>query len=425
LISWQAPVAAGPIIGRLVVPGSKSASARSLLLAALADRPAQLTGVLDSRDTSLMCAGLSTLGASFDDHGGGLIGVSPISAVRGGGQVDVGLAGTVLRFLPPVAVLAEAPTRFSGDAAASKRPVAPLLSALASLGATVSQPFAVPFDIAGGPRFTGGSVTIDASASSQFISALLLAGARYPDGIIVRHVGASLPSRPHIEMTCTMLRRRGVLVNQPDESTWQVSPTAISGTDDVVEPDLTNAATLLAAAVITGGALTTAWPADSVQASAALAAVLEAFGASLTYTETAQGRELTVSGSGVQGAEVDLQAVSELTPVAAALAAVATSPSLIRGVGHIRGHETDRLSALATELSALGVTAVETADGLRITPRRRHGGVFHTYADHRMAHAGALLGLVTPGVVLDDVACTTKTLPDFPGLWAGLVEGTS
>jgi len=424
LSSWAALVAAGPITANVVVPGSKSASARALVLASLATQPTTLTGVLDSRDTALMRAGLTSLGAAFTDLGDNQLRVHPFGAVTGGQTIDIGLAGTVLRFLPPIAVLASAPTSFIGDPAAAARPVAPLLAALAALGAEVSNPPALPFSIAGSPAFRGGRVELDASASSQFISALLLAGARYTGGIQLRHIGATLPSRPHIDMTCTMLARHGVQVRQPDEFTWTVSPGPITGLDAVVEPDLTNAATLLAAALITGGKITTAWPADSVQAADALADVLAAFGANLAYAETATGRELSVSGQQVHGAEVDLHAVSELTPVAAALAAVADGPSVIHGVAHIRGHETDRLAALATELGKLGVRVTETADGLRITPGPRHGGVFKTYADHRMAHAGALIGLVTPGVELDDVSCTTKTLPDFPGLWAQLVAGS-
>lgn len=420
--SWPAPVASGPVTGRVVVPGSKSASARALMLAAIADGASRLIGVLDSRDTVLMKAGLTTLGAQFSELPDGALLVEPIDLAAGGGTIDVGLAGTVLRFLPAVAVLADQPTHFVGDAAATARPVAPLLDALATAGAWVSTPRRLPFSVAGGPAFHGGNVDLDASGSSQFVSALLLAGARYHDGIRVHHTGQSLPSRPHIAMTGIMLARHGVLVDSPDERTWRVDPGPIRAVDEVVEPDLTNAASLLAAAVITGGTLTTAWPSDSVQAADDLAGVLSAFGGVLEYHTTETGRELTVTGSGARGAEVNLHAVSELTPVAAALAAVADGPSLIRGVAHIRGHETDRLKALATELNKLGTRVRETADGLVIEPGRRHGATFATYADHRMAHAGALIGLVTPGVELDDVACTTKTLPDFPGLWTHLVK---
>lgn len=407
------------------VPGSKSASARSLLLAALADRPATLTGVLDSRDTTLMRAGLAALGASFTDLDQGRLRVGPIGEVKGGADIDIGLAGTVLRFLPPVAALSGEPTRFYGDSAAASRPVAPLLAALADLGAQISQPYALPFTVVGGPGFRGGQVQIDASASSQFVSALLLVGARYAGGISIRHSGTSLPSLPHIEMTCTMLAEHGVEVVRDAAFSWRIEPTPIKAVDAQVEPDLTNAATMLAAALVTGGELTTPWPRNSVQAADQLAEVLAAFGADLSYTDTATGRELTLRGNGVRGAQVDLQAVSELTPVAAALAAVADGPSHIHSVAHIRGHETDRLAALATELTKTGTGVSETADGLVITPRPRHGAVFNTYGDHRMAHAGALIGLVTPGIELDDVSCTTKTLPDFPRMWSRLLTGVA
>jgi 3-phosphoshikimate 1-carboxyvinyltransferase len=424
LTAWAAPVASAPVSGTVVLPGSKSASARSLLLAAVADGTSRLTGVLDSRDTVLMRAALTSLGATITDLPDGTLQVDGAVAVHGGSAIDCGLAGTVLRFLPPLATLAAGPTTFVGDAAASARPVEPLLAALATLGAQVSRPYRLPFSVAGRPGFAGGRVELDASGSSQFVSALLLAGPRFADGIEVRHTGPSLPSAPHIEMTCTLLRRRGVEVTRTAATSWRVAPGRVAALDEQVEPDLTNAATFLAAAMVTRGGLTTAWPVDSVQPADQLAGVLAAFGATLSCATSPTGRELSVSApDGVHGADVDLREVSEFTPVAAALAAVADGPSRIRGVGHIRGHETDRLAALAAELARLGVGVSETADGLVVTPHPRRGGVFRTYGDHRMAHAGALVGLVTPGVQLDDVDCTTKTLPDFPGLWRRLLEG--
>jgi len=431
---WLAPLAAGPVRGEVRVPGSKSASARSLLLAALAEAPSTLSGVLASRDTSLIRAGLTTLGACFDEADDQLH-VTPAAEILGGGRIDCGLAGTVMRFLPPVAALADQPTRFFGDPAASQRPMAPLLGALAELGAEVSAPWQLPFSVAGG-RFRGGDVSLDASGSSQFISALLLSGARFPDGITVTHrpaeegpvpfsagtAGATLPSLPHIAMTVALLSRRGVDAAQTGPTSWQVSPGPIAALDEAVEPDLTNAATLLASALVTGGELTTAWP-DGVQADDELAGVLEAFGARLSYSTGPDGaRQLTVSGAdGLRGADLDLSKVSELTPVAAALAALAPQPSRLRGVAHIRGHETDRLAALSTGLSELGADVRQTEDGLAFGPSRLHGGGFATHADHRLAHAAALVGLVVPGVMLDDVACTTKTLPDFPGIWTALI----
>lgn len=419
---WQAPLAAAPVTGEVTVPGSKSTSARSLLLAALATGPSLLRGVLRARDTDLMRDGLARLGVRFADLDDDTLRVDPPEAFRGGAVIDVGLAGTVMRFLPPIAALTAPATRFVGDRAAGDRPVAPLLGALADLGAQVSRPYRVPFEVCGGPEVRGGTVSLDASQSSQFVSGLLLVGARLPAGLTVRHTGEALPSVPHIEMTARMLADRGVRVDRLSPTSWQVHPGPIAAVDERVEPDLTNAASLLAAALVTGGRLSTAWPEGSRQGADALAAALAAFGAEIDYHGAGATRRIAVQGPGrLSGADLDLHATSELTPVVAALAALAEGPSTIRGVAHIRGHETDRLAALERELNGRGARVRQTDDGLHIEPAPLHGGVFHTYADHRLAHAGALLGLAVPGVELDDVACTTKTLPAFPTLWSELV----
>ncbi|MEA5052158.1 MAG: 3-phosphoshikimate 1-carboxyvinyltransferase [Propionicimonas sp.] len=419
MTAWEAPLAAAPVSGRLTVPGSKSTTARAYLLAGLADSPSLLHGALEARDTRLMRTGLTRLGVAFEDTEDGAVRVTPPPQFHGGGTIDVGLAGTAMRFLPPIAALVAPATRFVGDPEAAARPVAPLLQALADLGADVSGPHRLPFSV-GGP-IRGGRVTLDSSASSQFVSGLLLAGVRYRDGVVVEHTGGPLPSLPHIQMTVSMLTRRGARVEQPAPLVWQVYPGAITGVVEHIEPDLTTAASLLAAAVITGGELTTVWPQDSLQAGDALAAALAAFGTDLRYQDTADGRTLTVTGpERLSGVDLDLHEVSELTPVVAALAAAASTRSVIRGVGHIRGHETDRLAALEIELAALGANVRQSTDGLEFSPGALHGGVFHTWGDHRLAHAGALLGLITPGVVLDDVSCTTKTLPDFVALWSEL-----
>ncbi len=415
MIPWEAPVATGPVEATVAVPGSKSASARALILAALADGPGEVVGLLSARDTHLMRAALQSLGARIVNLEPGRVGVTPLGEVAGGATIDCGLSGTVMRFVPPLAALASADTFFHGDPGAQARPVAPLLGALAELGARVSGE-RLPFTV-GGP-IRGGRVSLDSSASSQFVSALLLAGCRYPGGLEIEHRGGSLPSLPHIAMTVSMLAERGVAVAATGQASWAVAEGAPAARIDHIEPDLTNAATLAAAAVITGGRVRTLWPATSVQAGAALLEVLAAFGADCRR----DGDHVTVTGgAGPIGADVDLHQVSEITCVAAALAALATGGSRISGVAHIRGHETDRLAALAREINALGGRVTETPDGLLIKPVPLRGGTFHTYADHRMAHAGALLGLRVPGVVLDDVGCTTKTLPDFPTLWRGLV----
>lgn len=421
MIPWDAPVSLGPIQATVTVPGSKSASARAYLLAALADGTSELSGVLDARDTLLMRAALVALGVRFSDTGSGSVIVEPPMAFTGGGVVECGLSGTVMRFVPAMAILASGTTRFRGDAGAEKRPVAPLLAALAELGAEI-EGTSLPFSVTGRPDFPGGEVYIDSSASSQFISALLLAGCRYAKGVVVHHRGPTLPSRPHLEMTVTMLRARGVQVSQIDTDSWEVHPGRIRAVTERVEPDLTNAATFAAAALVTRGRVTTAWPEISLQAAGALLDVLAAFGATITR----HGHEVTVDGSaGLSGADVDLHQVSEITCAVAALAALSEGPTTIRGVAHVRGHETDRLAALETEINRLGGRVSQTTDGLHIQPTALSGGPFRTYADHRMAHAGALIGLVTPGVQLDDVSCTSKTLPDFPGLWTRMLQETS
>jgi 3-phosphoshikimate 1-carboxyvinyltransferase len=217
-----------------------------------------------------------------------------------------------------------------------------------------------------------------------------------------------------------VLRTSGVDARETAPGVWQVAPGAIQGGEYLVEPDLSNAAPFLAAALVTGGSVTIPrWPATTTQAGDALRDLLAEMGAEVRLDR----HGLTVAGTGrIRGLTADLHDVGELTPVLAALAALADSPSELSGIGHLRGHETDRLAALSTELTNLGGDVVEESDGLAIRPRPLHGGTWHAYADHRMATAGAVLGLVVDGVEIDDIACTTKTLPDFPGMWSALLE---
>ncbi len=409
------------------MPGSKSETNRALVVAALADGPSVVHGALDARDSRLMRGALNALGATIGPLGGEAVEVRPAAALRAPDEpINVGLAGNVLRFVPPVAALALGTTSFVGDPRASERPVAPLLGALRQLGVPVHGD-AVPFDLEGG-HLTGSAVEIDASASSQFVSGLLLSASRFPAGLRLHHLsrtGAEVPSRPHLAMTVETLRRHGVEVDTPDPDTWIVAPGPIAALDEHIAPDLTNAAVFLAAAAVTGGEVSVPrWPLTTTQGGDEIRDILTRMGAEVSL-DPATG-VLTSHGTGtLVGIDLDLHAASELTPVVAALAVLAHGTSRITGVAHIRGHETDRLAALHRELTGLGADVDETPDGLVIRGRAAsdlHGGTFHTYADHRMAHAGALLGLVVPGVVLDDVACTSKTLPDFPGMWAELTE---
>jgi 3-phosphoshikimate 1-carboxyvinyltransferase len=262
----------------------------------------------------------------------------------------------------------------------------------------------------------GGQVVLDASGSSQFVSALLLAGARFDRGVDVLHDGKPVPSQPHIDMTVAMLRAHGVEVDDAEPHRWRVAPGPIEPVDHTIEPDLSNAAPFLALAAVTAGSVTVRdWPRETTQAGDALRDLLARMGCTVDLSD----RGLTVTGHGtIAGLDVDLHDVGELTPVVAALCALADGPSYLRGIGHIRGHETDRLAALATELDALGADVVEHADGLELRPSRLHGGMFHAYADHRMAHAGAVLGAAVDGVLVDDVGATAKTFPEFPRVWA-------
>ncbi|SDF74213.1 3-phosphoshikimate 1-carboxyvinyltransferase [Pseudonocardia oroxyli] len=416
---WTAPTPTAPVRGTVSVPGSKSVTNRALLLSGLAHGRSVVHGVPATRDSALMCGALRSLGLTVLVEGDTV--TIDGGTLRGGGTVDCGLAGTVMRFVPPAATLADGPVVFDGDPHARERPMAGVLDALRALGAVVDGD-RLPFVLHGVGGLPGGDVTIDASASSQFVSGLLLSGARFDKGLTVHHDGKPVPSLPHIDMTVAMLREAGVTVADPESSgepnTWRVEPGPIAARTWAVEPDLSNASVFLAAAAATGGEVTvTGWPAESTQPGTEILEVLERMGAAVE----ARAEGMTVRGGDLHGIDVDLHEASELTPTVAALAALADSPSVIRGVAHIRGHETDRLAALRAELSAVGAQVEETEDGLRIRPGTLAGAPWRAYADHRMATAGAIVGLRVPGVTVDDVDCTAKTIPDFPGRWAELV----
>ncbi|WP_239125498.1 3-phosphoshikimate 1-carboxyvinyltransferase [Catellatospora bangladeshensis] len=423
LVPWTAPTAVDAVDAVVRLPGSKSMTARALVLSALGLGPSTLLAPLRARDTELMAAGLRALGSHVSTSDDERWEVRP-RPLAGPAHIDVGLAGTVMRFLPPVAALANGPVTFDGDPRARQRPLGPLLKALRELGAQIeaSAIDGLPLTVHGKGALRGGEVAVDASLSSQLISGLLLAAADFDEGITVRHVGDNpVPSAPHLRMTVQMLRAAGAAVDDGQRDVWHVAPGRLSGRAWQIEPDLSGAAPFFAAALVTGGSVTlTGWPRSSVQPVGRVRELLGALGGGVTLSE----HGLTVTGTGaVKGIDADLSEVGELTPVIAALAALADGPSTLRGVGHIRTHETDRLAALARELTALGARVEETPDGLSITPGPLTGTVFETYDDHRMAHAAAVIGLRVPGVQLSDVACTAKTLPEFPALWSAVVAG--
>ena len=445
---WAAPTTPTPVHATVRVPGSKSQTNRALVLAAVAaaqgNGTSTIGGPLRSRDTNLMIGALRALGIAVDERlreeqkavderlreEQKAVDERLRSTLTVGGRpqpgpdarVDCGLAGTVLRFVPPLAALCTAAVTFDGDEQARARPIAPLLDALRGLGVAIDGT-GLPFVVRGSGAVAGGTIEIDASGSSQFVSGLLLSGAAFDGGLTVEHTGATLPSAPHIAMTVAMLREAGVDVDDSEPNRWRITPGRVAAGHWAIEPDLSSAVPFLAAAVVTGGIVRIeGWPPVSVQPAAQILDILCCLGCIVHQSDT----YLEVHGSRFyDGIDYDLGAVGELTPAVAALAALASPGSVSRltGVAHLRGHETDRLAALRAEINGLGGRCEQTPDGLVITAEPLHAGTWHSYADHRMAMAGAIVGLRVPEVTVDDIATTAKTLPEFPRLWAQMLSG--
>ena len=418
--AWAAPLAKSAISGQISIPGSKSLTNRELVLSALASGPSEILNPLDSRDSSLMIQALKQLGAEIESTPNSLrIKPKPIS---GPAQIDCGLAGTVMRFVPPVAALAEGEVSFDGDVAARSRPMKTTVDSLRALGVEVSGS-GLPFTIHGTGEVVGGELSIDASESSQFVSGLLLVAARFKNGLTLNHIGKTLPSMPHIAMTIDTLAKRGVKVSKLSETSWQIKPGEISGRTVEIEPDLSNAGPFMAAALVAGGQVTIEnWPTSTTQVGNDFVSLLTLMGGKVSRS----GTGMSVTGTGeINGIEIDLSSAGELTPVIAALAALAKSKSVISGVAHLRGHETNRLKALVDEINSIGGRATETQDGLIIEPADLRGGLWRTYGDHRMATAGAIIGLRVPGIEIEDITVTSKTMPGFELLWSKMLGATS
>ena len=418
---WPAPFRGRtPVHAHVRIPGSKSVTNRALILASLATSPSTIRKPLISRDSELMSAGLSALGISITGSDEAWQ-ITP-APLRGPARVDVGNAGTVMRFLPPLAAFAQGDISFDGDPRSYERPLGPVIKALEELGIEIEHGgrYSLPMVVKARGKVKGGALTIDASASSQFLSALLLVAPSMEEGVTVTHRGGALPSMPHIEMTVAMLRDFGAdVIVDPAAQTWSVKAGVLHGKDLVIEPDLSNASPFLSIAMVCGGSITISdWPRATTQPGDQLRDIFTQMGATVELND--DGLTLT-GGSSIHGIDIDLHDVGELTPSIAALATLADSPSHLRGIGHLRLHETDRLAALTREINSLGGNVVEEETALHITPAPLHAGVFHTYEDHRLATAGAVIGLVTPGIEVENVATTRKTLPDFPGLWNSLV----
>jgi 3-phosphoshikimate 1-carboxyvinyltransferase len=431
MTNWSAPYRGGltsvgePINAKITIPGSKSATNRALILAAIAKTPSRLRKPLSSRDADLMVKGLQSLGCKIDEIKTELgfdYQITP-QKLSGPTQIDVGNAGTVMRFLPPIASLATGLVHFDGDARSHERPLEPVIKALEKLGASIEHgnKYRLPLTIKGSGEIKGGEVEVDASASSQFISALMLLGPATKNGLTIKNIGKTLPSMPHIEMTIQMLRQFGATV-EVNENSWIVKAGDLLGQDLTIEPDLSNAAPFMAAAMICGGSVEIIdWPKSTSQPGDQLRDIFAKMGAKVE-----QSREgLKISGSGnINGIDIDLHDVGELTPSIAAVAALASSPSTLRGIAHLRLHETDRLAALASEINNLGGDVTEGPGELLIKPAELVASqIFKSYEDHRMATAGAIMGLAVKDLIVENIETTKKTLPDFPGMWQEMLNG--
>ena len=431
MTNWSAPFRGGltaigePINAKISIPGSKSATNRALILAAIAKSPSRLRKPLSSRDADLMVKGLQSLGCEIDEiktEQGFDYQITP-QKLSGPTQIDVGNAGTVMRFLPPIASLATGLVHFDGDARSHERPLEPVIKALEQLGASIEHgnKYRLPLTINGSGEIKGGEVEVDASASSQFISALMLLGPATKNGLTIRNIGKSLPSLPHIEMTIQMLRQFGATV-EVGENFWTVRSGDLQGQDLTIEPDLSNAAPFMAAAMICGGTVEILdWPKSTSQPGDQLRDIFARMGARVDQNNNG----LKISGSGkIDGIDIDLHDVGELTPSIAAVAALAFSPSTLRGIAHLRLHETDRLAALANEINNLGGDVTEGPGELLIKPAKLVASqMFKSYEDHRMATAGAIIGLAVKDLTVENIETTKKTLPDFPGMWQEMLNG--
>ncbi|MFY9262678.1 MAG: 3-phosphoshikimate 1-carboxyvinyltransferase [Actinomycetaceae bacterium] len=436
---WKAPTS-GAINSALSIPGSKSLTNRYLIVAALGTQPLRINAPLHARDTELMVEALRTLGLRVDDDGEAWIiypatdGKNPAFST---GHIDAGLAGTVMRFIPGLAAHAQGVVTIDGDEAARVRPMGTVVNALRDLGVRIDAPElngqpVLPLTIHGAGQLAGGVVEIDASASSQFVSALLLSAPLMKNGLDLHHIGARVPSTPHIRMTVELLREAGITVSQYDAAgnevfegpavRWVVQPGRSQLTEVTVEADLSNAGPYMAAAMVTGGTVTIRnWPLKTTQPGDQLRNIFTAMGGHVSLAGTdPHVRDLTLHGpEELLSLDLDMADVGELVPTVAAVCAFASGTSYLRNIGQLRGHETNRLAALVTEFAKLGVEAAEVGDDLVITPRGElQSAVLASYEDHRMATFGAIIGLRVPGVEVENIETTAKTMPTFTKLWA-------
>jgi 3-phosphoshikimate 1-carboxyvinyltransferase len=395
-----------PLDASVRPPGSKSITNRALLCAALAPGTSTLTGALFADDTRAMLDAIAALGATVDaDPATATVTVGGVDPRRGTAEaaVDARQSGTTSRFVLPVAALRPGRTVVDGSPQLRARPFGPVLDALRELGAEVSATEFLPATVRGPLR--GGAVRVSGHISSQFLSGLLMAGPLMPRGLAVE-LTSPLVSVPYVEMTKAVMAAFGAEVDG-----LRVAPGGYRPADHVVEPDASAASYFLGAAAIAGGRVTVrGLGTGSLQGDVGFADVLARMGATVTRTTDT----LTVSANGsLRGIDVDMADISDTAQTLAAVAVHADSPTRVRGIGFIRGKETDRVAAVVTELCRAGIDAVEDEDGFTIHPGVPRPTTFATYDDHRMAMSLALLGLRTPGIQISNPGCVAKTYPDF------------
>ncbi len=403
-----------PVSGTIRPPGSKSLTNRALVVAALAEGTSRLTGVLDSRDTQVMIDSLRRLGIAVEHS------PADCSVVVSGcsGRPPVAVAdlwlensGTSIRFLTALCALGRGTFRLDGNARMRERPIGDLLESLRQFRVSVAAELGTdcPPVVLTSDGLRGGTTTVNADVSSQFLSAILMAAPCAASPVEIRLAG-EMVSEPYVEMTCQVMSQFGVNVERDEPGRYRIRPQSYRGRSYDIEPDASAASYFFAAAAVTGGEVTVeGLTANALQGDVYFVEALERMGCEVTWN----ANSITVRGRELRGIEIDMNAISDTAQTLACVAPFASGPTRIRNVAHMRHKETDRVAAVVTELQRLGLSVEEHPDGMTIHPGPLQPGTVATYDDHRMAMSFALLGLRVPGIVIADPGCTSKTYPHF------------
>lgn len=403
-----------PLQGAIRPPGSKSLTNRALVVAALADGTSRLTGVLDSRDTEVMIDSLRRLGISVEQSKSdrtvcvtGCSGTIPASTA----ELWLENSGTSIRFLTAMCALGHGRYRLDGNTRMRERPIGDLLDSLQQFGIKARSELQTqcPPVIVEAAGLPGGTTVINAGVSSQFLSAMLMAAPSATEPVEIQLAGPMV-SEPYVEMTLAVMSRFGVTVDRSGDRTYRIQPHHYIARTYDIEPDASAASYFFAAAAVTGGEVTVLGLSRSaLQGDVHFVDALELMGCDVTWGESS----ITVRGQKLSGIDIDMNAISDTAQTLACVAPFAEGPTRIRNVAHMRHKETDRVAAVCTELTRLGVRVEEHPDGMTIYPGPIHSGTVATYDDHRMAMSFSLLGLRTPGIVIADPECTSKTYPEY------------